>query len=134
MAATATFEYQVRDRTGKLVKGKIDAESPAMVANKLTSMGYAPVSIEQAGTGFNKELHIPGMGEKVKLVDLAIMCRQFATMINSGPDPAARTRHPGGADRQQGPGQGGRRGPCRGRGRLEPVGVAGQARHRCSRR
>ncbi len=84
MAATATFEYQVRDRTGKLVKGKIDAESPAIVANKLTSMGYAPVSIEATGTGLNKELHIPGMGEKVKLKDLAVMCRQFATMINSG--------------------------------------------------
>ncbi len=84
MAATATFEYQVRDRAGKLVKGKIDAESPAAVATKLTSMGYAPVSIEQAGTGLNKEINIPGFGEKVKLADLAVMCRQFATMINSG--------------------------------------------------
>lgn len=84
MAATATFEYQVRDRAGKLVKGKIDAESPAAVASKLTSMGYAPVSIEQAGTGLNKEIHIPGFGEKVKLADLAVMNRQFATMINSG--------------------------------------------------
>ncbi len=84
MAATATFEYQVRDRAGKLVKGKIDAESPAAVATKLTSMGYAPVSIEQAGTGLNREINIPGFGEKVKLADLAVMCRQFATMINSG--------------------------------------------------
>ncbi len=84
MAATATYEYHVRDRGGKLVKGKIDAESPAMVANKLTSMGYAPVSIEEAGTGMNKEIHIPGFGEKVGLKDLAILCRQFATMINSG--------------------------------------------------
>ena len=84
MAATATYEYQVRDRAGKLVKGKIEAESPSVVANKLTSMGYAPVSIEQAGTGLNKEIHIPGMGEKVKLSDLAVMNRQFATMIDSG--------------------------------------------------
>ncbi len=84
MAATATYEYQVRDKAGKLVKGKIDAESPAMVATKLTSMGYAPVSIEESGKGLNKELHIPGMGEKVKLSDLAVMCRQFATMIDSG--------------------------------------------------
>ena len=34
MAATATYEYQVRDKAGKLVKGKIDAESPAMVARR----------------------------------------------------------------------------------------------------
>ena len=45
MAATMTFEYAVRDRAGKLVKGKIDADSQAAVASKLKSMGYAPVSI-----------------------------------------------------------------------------------------
>ncbi|MEI2717733.1 MAG: type II secretion system F family protein [Candidatus Nanopelagicales bacterium] len=84
MASTATYEYQVRDHTGKIVKGKIDAESPAMVANKLTSMGYAPISIEESGKGLNRELKIPGLGEKVGLKDLAVMCRQFATMINSG--------------------------------------------------
>lgn len=84
MAATSTYEYQVRDHTGKIVKGKIDAESPAMVANKLTSMGYAPISIEESGKGLNREIRIPGMGEKVGLKDLAVMCRQFATMINSG--------------------------------------------------
>jgi type IV pilus assembly protein PilC len=47
-------------------------------------MGYAPVSIEQANAGLNKEIKIPGFGGRVKLKDLAIMARQFATMINSG--------------------------------------------------
>ncbi len=47
-------------------------------------MGYAPVSISEANTGLNKELKIPGFGNKVKLKDLAIFSRQFATMINSG--------------------------------------------------
>jgi type IV pilus assembly protein PilC len=31
-----------------------------------------------------KELSIPGFGKKVKLKDLSIMARQFATMVNSG--------------------------------------------------
>ncbi len=31
-----------------------------------------------------KELSIPGFGKKVKLKDLAVMSRQFATMINAG--------------------------------------------------
>jgi len=84
MTATATFEYQVRDRTGKLIKGKIDAESSAIVANKLQSMGFAPVSINETGTGLKRDINIPGMGDKMKLKDLAVMCRQFATMINSG--------------------------------------------------
>ena len=31
-----------------------------------------------------REINIPGMGKKVKLKALAVMSRQFATMINSG--------------------------------------------------
>ncbi|MCU0299194.1 MAG: type II secretion system F family protein [Candidatus Nanopelagicales bacterium] len=80
----ATFDYQVRDRTGKLVRGRIDAESASVVATKLKGMGYAPISIAEANAGLNRELHLPGMGAKVKLKDLAISARQFATMINSG--------------------------------------------------
>jgi type IV pilus assembly protein PilC len=84
MPNSATFKYQVRDKRGKVVKGKIDAESPAAVANRLKSMGYAPISIEESGTGLNRDINIPGMGEKIKLYDIAVLCRQFATMINSG--------------------------------------------------
>jgi type IV pilus assembly protein PilC len=76
-----SFQYQVRDKTGKVVSGTIEAESQAAVAQKLTSMGYATVSISQAGGGMKKELKIPGFGDKVKLKDLAVMSRQFATMI-----------------------------------------------------
>jgi type IV pilus assembly protein PilC len=81
---TTTFQYQVRDKTGKIVSGTLDAESQAAVAQKLTSMGYATVSISKAGGGMKTELKIPGFGGKVKLKDLAVMARQFATMINSG--------------------------------------------------
>ncbi|MFN8127732.1 MAG: type II secretion system F family protein [Candidatus Nanopelagicales bacterium] len=79
-----TFDYQVRDRGGKVLKGRIDAQSPAAVASKLKGMGYAPISIAKANAGLNKELHIPGFGGRVKLKDIAISARQFATMINSG--------------------------------------------------
>src|SRR5687767_7536228 len=82
---TATFEYKVRDRAGKVTTGKLDAESPSQVATKLKSMGYAPVSITEANAGLSKEISIPGFGKKkVKLKDLAVFSRQFATMINSG--------------------------------------------------
>ncbi len=84
MAATLTFQYSVRDRAGKIVTGRIDADSPAVVAQKLRSMGYAPVSITQANAGLRRELTVPGLGRRVKLKDLAVMSRQFATMINSG--------------------------------------------------
>jgi len=83
--ATATYEYKVRDRSGGLKTGSLEADSPAMVATKLKSMGYAPVSITQSGGGMSKEIKIPGFGKKkVKLKDLAVFSRQFATMVNSG--------------------------------------------------
>ncbi len=84
MAATTTYKYSVRDRTGKLINGTLEAESQSGVANKLKQMGYAPISISEANAGMNREIKIPGMGDKIKLKDLAIMSRQFATMINSG--------------------------------------------------
>jgi type IV pilus assembly protein PilC len=84
MAATLTYEYSVRNRSGKIVSGKLEAESQAIVVQKLKTMGYAPISITQADAGMKKEIKIPGFGEKVKLKDLAIMSRQFATMISSG--------------------------------------------------
>ena len=56
MAATMTFQYSVRDKAGKLVTGTIDADSQAAVAQKLTSMGYAPVSIAQANAGVKREI------------------------------------------------------------------------------
>ncbi|MDQ1712512.1 MAG: type pilus assembly protein PilC [Frankiaceae bacterium] len=81
-----TYAYKVRDRAGKVVSGTLEADSATAVATKLKGMGYAPVSIDEANKGgLSTDLKIPGMGaKKVKLKDLAIMARQFATMINSG--------------------------------------------------
>jgi type IV pilus assembly protein PilC len=84
MAATLTYDYSVRDRTGKIVSGTLEAESESMVAQKLKQMGYAPVSISKHKAGMKTELKIPGIGGKIKLKDLAVMSRQFAVMINSG--------------------------------------------------
>ena len=82
---SATFTYQVRDKQGKMVSGELEADNQAAVADRLRSMGYAPISIEQKkDSALQKELTIPGFGPKVKLKDLAVFSRQFATMINSG--------------------------------------------------
>jgi len=82
--ASTMYEYSVRDRAGKIVSGTIEADSPTAVAQKLKTMGYAPVSISEHKPGMNRELSIPGIGGRVKMKDLAVMSRQFATMINSG--------------------------------------------------
>jgi type IV pilus assembly protein PilC len=84
MTATLTYEYSVRDKSGKIVTGKLQAESQATVVQKLKSMGYAPLQVtEQKSAGMKKDIQIPGFKTKVKLKDLAIMSRQFAVMINS---------------------------------------------------
>jgi type IV pilus assembly protein PilC len=50
---------------------------------KLVGMGFAPISVREANKGMSREITLPG-GNRVKIKDLAIMSRQFATMINSG--------------------------------------------------
>ena len=79
-----TYAYKVRDKQGKTLEGTLDAESTTLVANRLRQMGYVPISIDKKSTGMNTEIKLPGMGGKPKLKDVAIFCRQFATMINSG--------------------------------------------------
>lgn len=84
-AELKTFEYKVRDRSGKTVSGTLDAPSQSTVAEKLRQMGYSPITIsEQKTSPLQKELTIPGLEGKVGLKDLAVFSRQFATMIDSG--------------------------------------------------
>ncbi len=82
--AGKTFEYAVRDKNGKIVKGRVEANNQAAVAARLREMGLAAVSISEVGGGLGREIHIPGLTDKIKLKDIAVMSRQLATMINSG--------------------------------------------------
>jgi len=87
MSATATtsFRYTVRDQAGKTREGTLDAGDSRAVAAKLREMGYAPVSIEKVEQSkMKRDIKIPGFGPQVKLKDLTVFSRQFATMINSG--------------------------------------------------
>ncbi|HEV8424085.1 MAG TPA: type II secretion system F family protein [Actinomycetes bacterium] len=79
-----TYAYKVRDRDGKMLGGTLEAESEDAVVTRLRQLGLAPISIEaEKGAGMKTELRLPGTG-RVKLKDLAVFSRQFATMINSG--------------------------------------------------
>jgi type IV pilus assembly protein PilC len=79
-----TFQYKVKDKTGKLVEGSLEAENAQLVVSKLRSMGYVPIEIQQqGGTTLQRELKLP-FADRVKLKDVAVFSRQFATMINSG--------------------------------------------------
>lgn len=78
-----TFVYRVRDRAGKVASGQLESDSPAAVATKLRQMGYIVLEVkEQARAQSLGQIEI--FKQKVKIKDIAVFCRQFATMINSG--------------------------------------------------
>ena len=66
-----------------MISGQMEADGEAAVATRLRSQGLVPVQItKEGGEGLKKEIVL--LPEKVKLKDLAVFSRQFATMINAG--------------------------------------------------
>ncbi len=79
----ATFNYSVRDKAGKIVKGSLEGDSRDAVGAKLRQMGYIILELDQqSGLAALGQLKIGG--GKVKTRDVTIFARQFATMINAG--------------------------------------------------
>jgi len=78
-----SYAYRVRTAEGRVVAGKMEADGEAAVANRLRSQGFIPIQINrEAKVSARTEIHI--FPQRVKLKDLAVFSRQFATMINSG--------------------------------------------------
>jgi type IV pilus assembly protein PilC len=78
-----SFAYKVRTREGRVLDGKMEADGEAAVANRLRSQGLVPIQIAKESK-VNMKMEIRLRPPKVKLKDLAVFSRQFATMINSG--------------------------------------------------
>lgn len=83
-AKTSTFDYEILDRTGKRLKGKLDASTSSAAGAMLQAQGFIPLSISEVGTGLNRDIKIPGFGGRTSVKDLAIFARLFATMSSSG--------------------------------------------------
>ena len=78
-----SYTYRVRNKDGRFLEGKMDADGEGAVAARLRSQGMVPVQISKEGK-VNLKTEIRILPQKVKLKDLAIFSRQFATMINAG--------------------------------------------------
>lgn len=77
-----TYDYKVRDKTGSLVTGQLMGDSESLVLQRLREMGMTPVQVKKHSDGVKMEINLrPG---HVKLKQISIFCRQFATMVNSG--------------------------------------------------
>ncbi len=84
-ATVSTYRYTARDAEGKTKTGTLDAPTERAAYQQLRQQGFVPVEVAAgSAAGLNREVKIPGLGEKVGLADLSIFSRQFATMINSG--------------------------------------------------
>src|SRR5512141_1619696 len=75
-----TYAYKVRDKTGKIVSGTLIADNEALVLQRLREQGLTPLEVGKQSRGLNIEL----TSKKVKLKELSVFARQFATMVNSG--------------------------------------------------
>jgi type IV pilus assembly protein PilC len=80
-----TFDYKVRDRSGGLVEGQLDGDSMALVIKRLRDMGYMPISVTpKSSVSLKTEIKIPGLSDRVKLREIAVITRQLSTMVDSG--------------------------------------------------
>ena len=78
-----TYSYRVRDRQGKIITGKLEADNEASVSARLREMGYFVIGVEVEKPSITKrEIRI--LKPKVKTKDVTVFTRQFATMINAG--------------------------------------------------
>src|SRR5829696_9372937 len=84
MPATKTFHYNSIDAHGRKTKGTVEAANETAATHLLRQRGEVPLELSQAGQGLNRDLKIPGLGNRTKLKDLAVFARQFATMTASG--------------------------------------------------
>jgi type IV pilus assembly protein PilC len=79
----SSFAYKVRTKEGRVLEGKMEAAGEGAVASRLRQQGMTPIQItKDKQVSMRKEIRL--REPKVKLKDLAIFSRQFATMINAG--------------------------------------------------
>jgi type IV pilus assembly protein PilC len=79
----STYAYRVRTKEGRVLEGKMEADGEGAVASRLRGQGMVPIQISKESK-VSMKMDINILPQKVKLKDLAVFSRQFATMINSG--------------------------------------------------
>ena len=78
----ATFTYRARDNSGQLFTGVLEGDSREAIIERLREMKYFIISVEQKRKAFqNIEITL---FKTIKIRDLAIFYRQFATMVSAG--------------------------------------------------
>jgi general secretion pathway protein F len=89
----AAYEYEALDGSGRKIRGVITGDSAKLVRQELRDQGLTPIKVESVrdsgGVGERVDRSgVPGkpIGSRQKLgtTDLAVITRQFATLLDSG--------------------------------------------------
>lgn len=82
----ATFRWQGMSPHGGPLRGEMEAPTREAVIARLRAQRIRPLTgrIHEKGRGLEREIKIPGLGEKVKQREVMIFTRQLATMIEAG--------------------------------------------------
>ena len=77
----ATFTYKARTRQGEILQDQVEGNDTMTVVSTLRQQGLLVIDVKEQGVG-QRDLFEPF--KKVKLGDIVVFTRQFATMINAG--------------------------------------------------
>ncbi|MDK0601238.1 type II secretion system F family protein [Clostridium perfringens] len=77
----AIFKYKAINSEGQRIEGSQSADSESQIREMLLSNQYYPLSIEKENSKGKKSF---SFNSKVKLKDIAVFCRQFYVMLDSG--------------------------------------------------
>ncbi len=78
------FEYQALDSKGRKKRGVASGDSARQVRQQLREQGFAPLSVEMVEDQ-PRERGVTGGGrKKLNNMELAVITRQFATLLDSG--------------------------------------------------
>ncbi len=78
-----TYRYSAMDTSGRNVSGTLEADSLELVRAKLADLSYHILTIREAKARGGAQGWFAGI-QRVKLRDLVMFSRQFATMIDAG--------------------------------------------------
>ena len=77
------FEYQARDAKGQLFKGTVLADNEDAAAVFVRNKGYFVTRLKEAKPKQDLRVMFQNM-QTVTIKDIALLCRQFATMLEAG--------------------------------------------------
>ena len=77
----ATYTYRVRNRQGEIFQDQMEGADTMAVASELRQKGLLVIDVKEQSVS-QKDILEPF--KRVKLADLVVFSRQFATMINAG--------------------------------------------------